>query len=136
MKWWYERLLLRTHSISSSSQTIQKLLKPTSALTIRPKKKLRKMFNFPFWKIPFQLLEELESQPSSSYKVRKLGKLKYWERMFGEVCGNFTHSFKWENETYVFDHELECTVSKTVFVLFTLIGLAGLFGNSLVVLGE
>lgn len=99
------------------------------------KKELRKMFNFPFWKIPFQLLKELESQPSS-YKVRKLEKLKYWKRMFGEVCGNFTHSFKWENETYVFDHELECTVSKTVFVLFTLIGLAGLFGNSLVVLGE
>jgi allatostatin A receptor len=56
--------------------------------------------------------------------------------MFGEVCSNFTHTFKWDNETYVFDHELECTVSRTVFVLFSFIGVAGLVGNALVVLGE
>lgn len=59
--------------------------------------------------------------------------------MFGEVCGsvgNFTHTFKLENDTYVFDHELQCVVSKTVFVLFSLIGIAGLIGNALVVLGE
>lgn len=56
--------------------------------------------------------------------------------MFGEVCTNITYNFHWENQTYAFDHELECTVSKTVFVLFSLIGLAGLVGNALVVLGE
>lgn len=56
--------------------------------------------------------------------------------MFGEVCSNFTHTFKWDNETYAFDHELECTVSRTVFVLFSFIGVAGLVGNALVVLGE
>jgi hypothetical protein len=56
--------------------------------------------------------------------------------MFGEVCTNFTYNFHWENNTYAFDHELECTVSKTVFVLFTLIGVAGLVGNALVVLGK
>jgi hypothetical protein len=56
--------------------------------------------------------------------------------MFGEVCSNFTHTFKWDNETFAFDHELECTVSRTVFVLFSFIGVAGLVGNFLVVLGE
>lgn len=56
--------------------------------------------------------------------------------MFGEVCSNFTHVFHYNNETYVFDHDLECTVSRTVFVLFTLIGVAGLIGNALVVLGK
>lgn len=56
--------------------------------------------------------------------------------MFGEVCTNITYNFHWENTTYTFDHELECTVSKTVFVLFSFIGLAGLVGNALVVLGE
>lgn len=56
--------------------------------------------------------------------------------MFGEVCSNFTHTFKWDNETYAFDHELECTVSRTVLVLFSFIGVAGLVGNALVVLGE
>lgn len=56
--------------------------------------------------------------------------------MFGEVCNNFTYNFHWNNETFTFDHELECTVSRTVFVLFSFIGIAGLFGNSLVVLGE
>lgn len=56
--------------------------------------------------------------------------------MFGEVCGNFTYNFYHENETYTFDHELECTVSRTVFVLFSFIGIAGLVGNALVVLGK
>lgn len=56
--------------------------------------------------------------------------------MFGEVCSNFTHTFKWDNETYAFDHELECTVSRTVFVLFSFIGIAGLVGNALVVLSK
>lgn len=56
--------------------------------------------------------------------------------MFGEVCSNFTHTFKWDNETFAFDHELECTVSRTVFVLFSFIGVAGLVGNFLVVLGN
>lgn len=56
--------------------------------------------------------------------------------MFGEVCSNFSHTFHWNNETFVFDHELECTVSRTVFVLFSFIGIAGLVGNALVVLGE
>ena len=56
--------------------------------------------------------------------------------MFGEVCSNFTHTFKWDNETFAFDHELECTVSRTVFVLFSFIGVAGLVGNALVVLGN
>ncbi|XP_070493396.1 allatostatin-A receptor-like isoform X2 [Chironomus tepperi] len=54
--------------------------------------------------------------------------------MFGEVCSNHTHSFLWGNETILFDHELECTVSKTVFILFSFIGIAGLVGNALVVL--
>ena len=56
--------------------------------------------------------------------------------MFGEVCSNHTHSFLWGNETILFDHELECTVSKTVFILFSFIGIAGLVGNALVVLGN
>lgn len=56
--------------------------------------------------------------------------------MFGEVCSNFTYNFHWDNETFVFDHELECTVSRTVFVLFSFIGIAGLVGNALVVLGK
>lgn len=56
--------------------------------------------------------------------------------MFGEICRNFTHTFLHGNETYLFDHELECTVSKTVFVLFTFIGIAGLLGNAMVVLGK
>lgn len=61
---------------------------------------------------------------------------KFIENMFGEVCSNFTYNFHWNNETFVFDHELECTVSRTVFVLFSFIGIAGLVGNALVVLGE
>lgn len=56
--------------------------------------------------------------------------------MFGEVCNNLSHPIKWENETVFFDHELACTVSKTVFVLFSLIGVAGLIGNAMVVLGK
>lgn len=56
--------------------------------------------------------------------------------MFGEICSNFTHTFLHGNETFLFDHELECTVSKTVFVLFTFIGIAGLLGNAMVVLGK
>lgn len=56
--------------------------------------------------------------------------------MFGEICRNVTHTFLHGNETYLFDHELECTVSKTVFVLFTFIGIAGLLGNAMVVLGK
>jgi hypothetical protein len=56
--------------------------------------------------------------------------------MFGEVCTNRTNSFLWGNETILFDHELECTVSKTVFILFSFIGIAGLVGNALVVLGN
>ena len=56
--------------------------------------------------------------------------------MFGEICSNYTHSFLWGNETILFDHELECTVSKTVFILFSFIGVAGLVGNALVVLGN
>lgn len=56
--------------------------------------------------------------------------------MFGEVCSNFSYNFHWNNETFAFDHELECTVSRTVFVLFSFIGIAGLIGNALVVLGE
>lgn len=56
--------------------------------------------------------------------------------MFGEICSNNTHTFLHGNETFLFDHELECTVSKTVFVLFTFIGIAGLLGNAMVVLGE
>lgn len=56
--------------------------------------------------------------------------------MFGEVCGNFSYNFHVENETVAFDHELECTVSRTVFILFSFIGVAGLVGNSLVVLSK
>jgi len=84
-----------------------------------------------------------------------------FNKMFGEVCGsNFTYSFRWDNETFAFDHELECkprhplthphaivyqtlsimsafsgAVSRTVFILFSFIGIAGLVGNALVVLG-
>lgn len=57
--------------------------------------------------------------------------------MFSEACNNFTyHTFKYENETYIHDQELECAVSKTVLVLFSLIGIAGLIGNAMVVLGN
>ena len=56
--------------------------------------------------------------------------------MFGEVCSNHTHSFLWGNETVLFDHDLECAVSRIVFILFSFIGIAGLVGNALVVLGN
>lgn len=64
--------------------------------------------------------------------------------MFGEVCSNFTYNFHWDNSNDYnftanfteFDHELECIVSRTVFILFSFIGIAGLVGNILVVLGK
>lgn len=40
------------------------------------------------------------------------------------------------DEEYAFDDELERVVSQTVFLLFGVIGIAGLVGNALVVLGE
>lgn len=40
------------------------------------------------------------------------------------------------DEEYAFDDELERVVSQTVFLLFGVIGIAGLVGNALVVLGK
>lgn len=49
------------------------------------------------------------------------------------ICENVTGEF--EDEP-IFDEELQRFVSLSVFVLFGLIGIAGLVGNALVVLGK
>lgn len=62
-------------------------------------------------------------------------------KMCSGACKNSTSNMLLDklnttDEEYAIDDELERVVSQTVFLLFGVIGIAGLVGNALVVLGE